>query len=347
MDSKAKKIKENKTPLISVVMGCYNSSEFISEAIDSILTQTIDDFEFIIIDDCSKDNTVEIIKSYNDPRIILVQNAQNMGLGYSLNLGVSMSKGKYIARMDADDISLPERFEKQVDYLVKNPDYLVLASACIQFISENGIIKKKGLISKQLTMEGIRAHVLFGVPFIHPTVMFNAELLYEHKLNYNASFKKAQDYELWSRIVWNYKVANIKEPTLLYRISNSQASVSCRDEQINYSKSIWKNVLRIALQNEVEEKQIRLHYLSTESIQLNSDEQLLEVLNWKLYLYNKSLHNNYIDSDKLLFYLSNQWLRTCKKSLPLSKRLFWFNKLPLPKPYALAGRLYFELLFAR
>ena len=116
--------------LISVIMSNYNTpEEYLREAIESILNQTYKNFEFIIIDDCSTDNSLEIIKSYNDERIVLIENEENIGLTKSINKGLAVAKGEYIARMDADDVSLPQRFEKQINYMNDHTELIVCGSS--------------------------------------------------------------------------------------------------------------------------------------------------------------------------------------------------------------------------
>ncbi|MDR2355648.1 MAG: glycosyltransferase, partial [Clostridiales Family XIII bacterium] len=103
-----------KTPMISVIMPTYNSEKYVAETMESILTQTFRDFEFLVVNECgSNDRTVAIVESFRDPRIRVIQNARRLGIAESLNIGIKQSKGKYIARMDADDIAMPERFERQ------------------------------------------------------------------------------------------------------------------------------------------------------------------------------------------------------------------------------------------
>ncbi len=114
--------------MVSIIMPVYNSSGYLSDAIESILSQTYSDFEFIIIDDASTDNSIEIIYSYHDPRIVLLKNDINLGVTHSLNKGIKHARGKYIARMDADDIALPQRIELQVDFLEKNPEFILVGS---------------------------------------------------------------------------------------------------------------------------------------------------------------------------------------------------------------------------
>jgi len=206
--------------VISVVMGAYNSEKYISEAIESILNQTYKNFEFIIIDDCSTDKTNMIIRKYavKDNRIKLIKNSNNMGLTYCLNKGIKIAKGKYIARMDTDDIALPSRLEKQFSYLENHKDVVVLGS-CAFDIDENGKIIQERNVPKY--NKDIVNLIKLVDPMIHPTVMFRKK---EINIigNYNKDFKLSQDYELWFRCVASgYKMQNLPDKLLYYRIDNS------------------------------------------------------------------------------------------------------------------------------
>ena len=150
---------------MSVIMPVYNGEKYLKEAIDSILNQTFSDFEFIIVNDCSSDNTEDIIKSYKDNRIVYLKNEENSGVATTLNRGLDIAKGEYIARMDADDISLPKRFEKQVDFMDKNKNCIICGSNTELF----GAISGRTYVP--LTDSAIRATVIFSSPFTHPTVM--------------------------------------------------------------------------------------------------------------------------------------------------------------------------------
>ena len=145
--------------LISVVMSNYNTDElYLRASIESILNQTYKNFEFIIVDDCSSDNSVSVIESYDDKRIKLIKNPKNMGLTKSLNIAIKAAKGEFIARMDADDISLPQRFEKQVEFLTQNPEYI----ACGTAIKILGSHKEGKIISRTIPdVETFRIYLLF------------------------------------------------------------------------------------------------------------------------------------------------------------------------------------------
>lgn len=319
------------TPLVSVVMGCYNSEKFIIEAIDSILSQTISDIEFIIIDDCSKDKTKEIIKSYHDDRIILVENSVNKGLGYNLNYGVNISRGRYIARMDADDISLPKRFEKQVKYLESHPDVV-----CVGTWSKKigDINMRSRLFSRYIKTstdyERLKALILFGTPMMHPSVMFNGDMLRANGINYDPSFRKAQDYELWSRIIWNYRITNIPEVLLYYRYSSGQASNKNRSEQVSLSDKIYRRLLEKVLGREPAQEEVDVHtMISTRSALTN--EELDKAITWIQYLYENIRVNRIVNPKSFASFISDRWVAICRESLRKFDRFRYFNSFDFVK----------------
>jgi glycosyltransferase involved in cell wall biosynthesis len=220
---------QSETPKVTVLMPVYNGEEYIREAIDSILCQTFADFEFLVIDDGSTDNSLEIINSYQDPRIRLVQNFTNQGLPYSLNYGILLSRGKYIARMDCDDISSPNRLIKQVEFLDKNPDIGILGSYFVLMTKEN---KKFYIKTAPISDLEIRYKCLFETPFGHPTVMYRREIFEKNSLNYETELNPVEDYKLWTQIIDYTKGANIKDPLVYYRLHNQSISHKYKNEQI-------------------------------------------------------------------------------------------------------------------
>ena len=212
---------------ISVVMSVYNAEKYLRKAIDSILKQTYANFEFIIIDDCSTDGSTSIIESYNDERIKLIKNEVNMQLPASLNRGIRLSKGKYIARMDADDISLPDRFAKQINYLDKHPEVAALGGS-FQSIDADG---NKLNIYHPLRGKNLSKYLLYPSPMPHPTVMMRRDVILKDNLFYDEKFSSAQDYDLWLRISKKYKIDNLPDILLFYRKHNNRISISKRQEQ--------------------------------------------------------------------------------------------------------------------
>ncbi len=219
--------------IISVVMPVYNSGQLIHPTIKSILNQTYSNFEFIIINDASTDNTLETIKKYQtkDKRIIIINNDKNLGISLSSNKGLNIAKGKYIAMMDHDDISLPDRFEKQVNYLEKHKDVFLIGTGN-NYIDKDGKILNK--IKTLTTSEKIKKEIISGTNRIcHPSIMFrnNTEIRYREKIYY------AQDVDFFLQLLSENKVlTNIPDILFNYRVHDTQTSMEKRNKQLLFYK---------------------------------------------------------------------------------------------------------------
>lgn len=205
---------------VSVLMPVYNGEKYISDAIESVLKQTYTDFEFIIVNDCSTDNTENIIKEYSDDRIKLITNEKNSGVAKSLNNAVKYCNGEYIARMDADDISLPERFEKQVRFLDDDQNIGVVACNTMTFCGDK-IINEKGWSNTE--PDKIKVDLLFACAIAHPSVMIRKSAL-ENVGVYDEEYNGIEDYELWCRISEKYGIACLPDVLFKYRIHEAQVS---------------------------------------------------------------------------------------------------------------------------
>ncbi len=247
-------------PMISVVMPVYNAEKYITEAVESILNQTYSDFEFIIVDDCSTDNSYEILQSYaaNDARIRLFKNDVNSKLPKTLNFGISQAKGKYIARMDADDISLPERFAKQVAFMDANPEIGVSGGyAAVLGGDESGVIMKV-----QITHGLIKAYSFFVCcNLIHPTVIMRMEVLENRALSYDEELVGvAEDYDLWVRMLHSGVLfANLPEPLLYYRKSEMQVTNKFEAQIAKFSQSVVDHNLCLLFGRSISQKLYKQH----------------------------------------------------------------------------------------
>lgn len=310
-----------KRPFVSIVMSAYNSEKYIAEAIESMLNQTYKSFEFIIIDDGSTDNSLKIIKNYqrSDSRIIVISR-ENRGLPYSLNEGIKKAQGKYIIRMDADDISMPERLEVQVMFMESSPEVGVCGSATIVF----GQSKEERLWNLTQNDSRLKTELLFSSVFAHPSVIIRRNVMIEHKLFYNESFLQAQDFELWSRMASCTKFCNLQSALLKYRISdNSTTTKADKDIEKRYEviKSIFESYLKQLNINNSEEEN-RLHFNLTVNsrirdnkiewkaletyfskiIKANNQERIFDRLELKKVLGKKWLWNLYYKKEvKALF----------------------------------------------
>lgn len=213
------------TPKITVLMPVFNCALYIKEAVDSIINQTYADFEFIIIDDTSTDETVSILQSYTDTRIQLIEKPFNTGLTNSLNLGLQLAKGKYIARMDGDDISLPERFAKQIAFLEANP-YIILCGTNCKIIGSD-LVQRLPEHSAEIKLGLLRGNCI-----VHPSVMMRKQILDEFSIVYDVTKEPAEDYDLWVRLLSFGKLHNLQEALLNYRVHNKQVSQKRAIQQI-------------------------------------------------------------------------------------------------------------------
>jgi glycosyltransferase involved in cell wall biosynthesis len=206
-------------------MTVYNEEKYIGEAIDSILNQTFSDFEFILIDDSSTDKTLDIIKKFQDPRIILIQNENNIGFIKSLNIGIAFSKGEYVARQDADDISLPDRLLEEVKFLDNHPDFAMVGTAR-ELIDEWGVKIMDVIPKKEPNFEDL----CNKNPFQHSSIMIRKGILLEFG-GYSELFPFCEDYALWLQIVKKYRVYNIPKILCKLRVHQQSISVKKAEEQ--------------------------------------------------------------------------------------------------------------------
>lgn len=206
-------------PKVTVLMPVYNGEKYLHKAINSILSQTFQDFEFLIVNDGSTDNSLEIIISYQDDRIRVINNVNNLGISQSLNKGLNLAQGEYIARMDCDDISLPNRLCTQVDFLNCNPEIIVVGSY-MELIDSEGY-KTEQQYLYPLTNENIIYSMLYSNPLGHPSVMFRRKEVIKiggYRLKKEWNNLSTEDYDLWLRLaIHNYALANIPECLIYYR----------------------------------------------------------------------------------------------------------------------------------
>jgi glycosyltransferase involved in cell wall biosynthesis len=229
-------------PKISVVMPVYNGEKYLSTAIDSILNQTFPDFEFIIINDASTDTTSDIIRKYQkkDKRIISINNEKNLGIGGTLNKGFTYAKTQYVARMDADDISEPERLEKQYKLISSNKKLGVVGGYILIINEQNDPL----LLRKYLANSNdLKNHIFRYSPFAHPATMIRLSVFNEFG-GYDPSKSPSEDLDLWIKIGTKYEFGNVPRVILNYRIYEASASNSnLRKVEINTIKmrfSAWK-----------------------------------------------------------------------------------------------------------
>lgn len=199
-------------PRITVLMPARNAAAHIDEAARSILAQTFGDFELLVVDDASTDDTVARLEALGDPRIRIVRAPARLKLAGALNFGIREARGAWIARMDADDVSLPRRLETQAAFLQRHPDIAIVGSDVLAF----GAGPEQRLRYPRKADEVV-AFALFNCPFAHPAVMFRRAAFIEHGLEYDVTYYPTEDYELWSRALRELRGANLSDILLRYR----------------------------------------------------------------------------------------------------------------------------------
>ena len=222
-------------PLVSVLLAVHNDARFLRQAIDSVLDQTLADLELVVVDDASTDETPDVLGQRADRRVVVLRNHEQLGLAASLNRALDEASGDYVARLDADDVALPERLRRQVDRLDGDARTAVVGSA-VTDLDEHGRRGRTHVMPRGA--RALRWHALFSSPFFHPSVLANRKLLDAHGLRYDASFLESEDYDLWTRVFAFADGDNLRDPLVLKRVHPGQASRRRSDVQESFQRRI-------------------------------------------------------------------------------------------------------------
>ncbi len=287
---------------------------------ESVLGQTFLDFEFLVVDDGSTDASAEIINSYQDERIRVLENPTRLKLSGALNRGIDEANGEYIARMDADDICLPNRLEEQVAFMDNHPELGVCGSWVKMFGDRKTIIYRA-----PVGYEHIRAKVLFDNPFVHPTVMIRKALFDRCKLRYDGSYYPTEDYELWARAVSCFPCDNIPKVLLHYRVHPNSMTTSDWGNMDGKGLLISKSVLD-ELGVELSEQQLCFHRnIGREmSCQLSQPTELNQAEQWLSSILEANRQKKVYSEPALKDIISDTWFRLCFNSSQLG--FFVFRK---------------------
>lgn len=306
--------------LVSVLMPVYNGGGFVKDSIQSILNQSYTNFELIVINDGSSDNSEELILSIKDPRIQYLKNETNLGLIKTLNKGIDLCKGEYIARMDADDISLPDRLKKQLEFMEKNRKVGVCGSDYIHF----GKGKQIALTSHH-DHQWILGWMLFNSSVVHPALMIRTSVIKAEQPYFNSDYKHVEDYELWSRLIFKTKFADVPETLLKYRIHASQVSRQHRDEQIENGNKVRRTLLEKA-GFKFGERELKVHCLLGNSQIITSLNDLAVLSIWFTRMMEQNKNLKFIDQTILEKILAKQWYDACGITNLGPKAYFFYLK---------------------
>lgn len=310
-------------------MPVFNGARYLREAIESILNQTFDDFEFLIIDDGSTDMSREIISSYTDNRIILRRNSVNKGIVEVLNEGLVHAKGMYIARMDCDDISLPHRLERLVSFMEKHNE-IGIAGSSMRLIKKGKLKNTKSLPEAD---EELKITLLFNTCFFHPTVIIRKAIL--NNKRYPGNRVHAEDYNFWTIMAPKTKFANLKE-TLLYsrehpeQVSQKNALVQKRNA------SLIRKEYFLSLFDSINENKLEIH---NKIAQNDKGIEIEQAMDWLEYLININQQKNIFSKKIFNSYISKKWWHCCRKNTQYGKDIikkyksFKFLSYYTPSPY--------------
>lgn len=277
---------------VSVIMATHNTkNEYLDCAIKSILNQTYNNIEFIIVNDGG--NNYDFLKSYEDKRIIIINHDESKGLPYSLNEAIEKSTGKYIVRMDSDDISLPYRIEEQVKFMNNNSNIDILGTFYKYFDSRDEFV-----INSLNNYKEIKSQLFAKNALAHPTVIIRKSFLDDNKLKYSVDYKYSQDFDLWTRSLKYGNIAILPKVCFLYRIHSNQISSSKKTEQMSLYISILernlnnlnldkKDITYLKMINELEKVDYKkLSYFIKKAIKNNCDLNFYDKKTFKKILYN-------------------------------------------------------------
>lgn len=300
-------------PLVSVLIPCYNVEDYVVESVNSIINQTYSNLEIVVINDCSSDGTAAKLSelSLKDGRIKIYDNEVNLKLVKTLNKGIQLCNGKYIARMDADDISLPTRIEKQVEFLERNEDYHVVSTMFYTFKTGN---TKRNLYTNPITNEELQAYLLFRSGICHPAVMIRKTLFSELNLRFEEKYLHVEDYALWSKAIYCTKLANINEPLLYYRVHEHQVSTLNEKRQIDNKKDVFRiHCEKLGLSST--EEDLDIYASVAECVPLYSSIEYINACElFMKSLLDKNATSQFCSVEYLNRILSLHWIRLCANS---------------------------------
>lgn len=313
---------------LAVLMPTYNCAVYLQYSVDSILNQTYSEFDFYIYDDCSTDNTLEIISNYTDDRIFYLKNDKNLGIAKTLNLGLEklLPNYEYIARMDADDWSFPERFQKQVDFMDQNKE--------IAMSGTQGFWLKKMLDNPVSGWEyptnndNLKCYLLFGASFGHSSVIFRNNFFLKNNLRYDHEIKTCEDWDLWIRVSKISKIANVPDFLMKYRIvsTSNHRSEENKNTHLEERSKIISNYWKTFNVNLSPQQVFDFYYSTNKDIQKNFRIKLKIIIDSfnELFLnHANSLEKE--DRKKIRYLLSRKMLDFWKRSnVSRYNILVWF-----------------------
>lgn len=329
-------------PLVSVLMPIYNSEVYIVAAVQSILQQTYSNFELLLLDDGSTDNSLALVQAISDSRIRIITDGKNLRQPQRYNQGVALAHGKYIAIMHADDIALPERLDWQVKALEQKPEYDLVGSLAYVTYGERSSNRKIGVMGMG---EYLRLYTLFNCPFLHPTLLFRKEVLEQHP--YRLDYTTAEDYELWARILAQHQAVNLPIPLLRVRIHAQKNAKRHKQQQLLNVQMIVQNQLEALGLTYLAAWENCTKWVSNSYLEALTIPQLNEVAQYLLAIQNALLNSQQFPPHIVQKCVQDTWVRVCMKSSSngIATLKTYFNSSLANKNLVVGSKLLAKCLF--
>ena len=310
-------------PTVSVLLPVHNGATYLRAALESVFIQTFRDFELIVIDDCSTDDSPIIAESFRDHRLCLVRSSERLRISRALNLGIEHAQGQFIARMDADDLCHPTRLERQLAFLKKNPQI----SFCGSWVQRFGEKQKLQMYPLPVGPARLRAFSVFDNPIVHSSVMIRHDVLTKLDTCYRDEFVNAEDYDLWTRLFEFTEGDNLPEVLLDYRIHTHSVTFRKAEEMDRTACRILKRELARVGMEVTDEEVLQHRRWSTGRLDLESEPRSLELAEkWLQRLLQANRTSQACDSRALLWAAREIWFALCYRTLaarqPVLKRFF-------------------------
>lgn len=306
---------------VTVLMPAYNCAHYVARSIKSILKQTFSDFEFLIIDDGSTDNTDEVILSFSDERINYIHNERNLGVAKTLNHGLKLAKGEYIVRMDSDDISRPMRIERQVKFMDNNPSIGISGTFTRLFGSQLPVINRR-----PTGPSVVDAFMVFDNPISHPTAILRRQLFTENNILYDPHFNRTEDYELWCRCRGIFLLDNLPEQLVMMRIHKKSVTGKFGEIMRHQTENVLRKQLR-TLDVSPNQEELSFHHMVGRGNRLFTRNDLKRAHAWLLYLQYVNRLKGVYENHAMATAIGMIWFRLCANSTPLGTWMWNFYRI--------------------
>ena len=314
---------------VTILMPVYNAARHLARCVESVLTQTFSDFQLLVIDDASTDNTWAMLKHTTDSRLRIERNPANLGVAATLNRGIELTQTEFLARLDADDLCRPQRLALQVRHLEAHPRVGIVGT----YVKEFGDMPWPVLTRYPLGAADTKAGLLFGNTLCHPVVMMRMAMIREHALRYDPVYSRAEDYDLWIRAARCFDLDNVPYVGLAKRTHKGSVTAQHRDTMRAQSAALSKGLLR-EIGIEAASQELALHARLGAGERLTGWEELDRAEQWLKTLASRSSSSGCYEPEAMRRAVGTVWWRACLNSTPLGPRIW---KRAHRSPLAKAG----------